>query len=155
MWFGPKDEKKGKAPSPVRVNEVNFSGIWTADLERSKLIGPRPKALLAKISHSEPQLIVEMLITKPDGGEDRLLFRGLTSGEEVVNSVQGIDVRSRSRWVGSELLIESWMKVGERRGDFRDYWSLSSDGQTLKMEHRGDDLAGQITVLERTQQPSG
>lgn len=36
-----------------------------------------------------------------------------------------------------------------RQGHFLDYWSLSSDGQTLIMEHRGDDLAGQITFLEK------
>lgn len=33
--------------------------------------------------------------------------------------------------------------------DFLDYWSLSSDGQKLIMEHRGDDLAGQITFLQK------
>jgi hypothetical protein len=32
---------------------------------------------------------------------------------------------------------------------FCDYWSLSPNGQTLSMEHRNDDLAGQKTVLER------
>ncbi len=85
-----------------------------------------------------------MIITKPDGTEDHLSFRSLTSGEEVVNSVSGAEMRNRCRWAGRELLIESFMKVGER------YWALSSDGRELIMEHRGDDLAGQITFLERT-----
>lgn len=53
------------------------------------------------------------------------------------------------RWVGRELLIESWVKQGERDLHFRDYWSLSSDNETLTMEHRDDDLAGQITIVER------
>jgi hypothetical protein len=36
------------------------------------------------------------------------------------------------------------------RNSFRQWtrWSLSSDGQTLTMEHRNDDLAGQLTVLD-------
>jgi hypothetical protein len=38
---------------------------------------------------------------------------------------------------------------GGREAHFRDFWSLSSDGQTLIMEHRDDDLAGQITFLEK------
>ena len=63
--------------------------------------------------------------------------------------VGGVQVRSRSQWMGAELLIESWMNIGGREGHFRDYWSLSSDGGTLKMEHRDDDLAGQTTLLER------
>lgn len=43
------------------------------------------------------------------------------------------------------------MNRGERQIHFCDYWSLSSDGRTLTMEHRGDDLAGQITFLDRTE----
>lgn len=58
-------------------------------------------------------------------------------------------MRSCSQWTGAELLIESWMNVGGREGHFRDYWSLSLDGGTLKMEHRDNDLAGQTTLLER------
>ena len=129
---------------------LNFSGVWKGNLEKSKLLGPAPKVILVKINHADPELVVEMVITKMDDTEDRVLFRGLTNGEEVANSVHGIQVRSRSNWVGTELLIESSMKVGGREGHFRDFWSLSGDGQTLTMEHRDDDLAGQITLLERT-----
>jgi len=85
-----------------------------------------------------------MVITKMDDTEDSVLFRGLTNGEEVANPVHGIQVRSRSNWVGTELLIESWMKVGGREGHFHDFWSLSGDAQTLTMEHR-DDYAGQVS----------
>ena len=61
----------------------------------------------------------------------------------------GVEMRSRLEWVDNELLIESWVNVAERHSHFLDYWSLSGDSQTLIMEHRGDDLAGQITFLER------
>jgi hypothetical protein len=125
----------------------DFSGVWKADLQRSKLLGPQPKAILAKIKYSGQELVAEMLITKVDGREDHLLFRGRTSGEEVTNVVQGVAMRSRLQWVGTELLIESWVNLSGHRGHFLDYWSLSSDGQTLIMEHRGDDLAGQTTFL--------
>jgi hypothetical protein len=92
--------------------------------------------------------------TKLDDTEDKLLFRGLTTGEEVVNPVHGIQVRSRSTWIGAELLIESWMSLGGRESHFRDYWSLSSDGEILTMEHRDDALAGQITLLEKVNAPA-
>jgi hypothetical protein len=130
--------------------DINFSGVWKGNLEKSRMLGPAPKAVLVRINHAEPELVVEMVITKIDDTEDRLLFKGLTTGEEVANPMHGIEVRSCSRWVGTELLIESWMNLGGREGHFRDYWSLSSDGQTLTMEHRDDDLTGQITLLERT-----
>lgn len=128
---------------------INFTGIWKGNLEKSKMLGPAPQAVLVRINHAEPELIVEMVITKTDDTEDRLLFKGLTTGEEVANPVHGIEVRSCSRWVGTELLIESCMNSGGRKGLFRDYWALSSDGRVLTMEHRDDDLAGQVTVLDR------
>ena len=128
---------------------LDFSGVWKANLEKSNILGARPKAMMVKIGHSDPELLVEMVITQLNEIEDRLVFRGLTSGEEVTNLVGSLQVRSRARWMGAELLIESWMNLGGREGHFRDYWSLSSDGGTLKMEHRDDDLAGQTTLLER------
>ena len=130
----------------------DFSGLWNADLEQSKLLGPPPKAVSVRINHCDSELVVEMLITKADGSEDRLRFGGLTSGEEVTNQISGGQMRSRLCWVGRELLIESRMKLGGREAHFCDYWLLSDDGQTLTMEHRDDDLAGQITLFERAAQ---
>lgn len=127
----------------------DFSGVWKADLQISKLLGPQPKGVLAKIKHSGEELAAEMLITRLDGREERLLFKGRISVEEVTNVEQGVEMRSRLQWVGNELLIESWVNVAGRQSRFLDYWSLSSDGQTLTMAHRGDDLAGQITFLEK------
>lgn len=127
----------------------DFSGVWKADLQRSKLLGPPPRAVLAKIKHSGEGLAAEMVITKADGCESSLVFKGRTSGEQIANVVRGVEMRSRLQWVDNELLIESWVNMAGRQGHFLDYWSLSSDGQTLIMEHRGDDLAGQITFLQK------
>jgi hypothetical protein len=52
-------------------------------------------------------------------------------------------------------VIESWISVGGRNCHFRDHWSLSPGGQILTMEHRDDDLAGQMTVLEKIRQDQG
>jgi hypothetical protein len=130
--------------------DIDFSGVWRGNLKRSKLLGVPPKALLVRIDHTDPVLMVEMVFTKSDDMEDRLLFKSLTTGERVDNSLHGIQVRSRSTWVGAALLIESWMNLGGRESHLRDYWSLSADRRMLTMEHRDDALAGQITLLEKT-----
>jgi hypothetical protein len=130
----------------------DLRGLWKADLEQSKLLGLTPKAVTVKINHSNSELVVEMLITKADGGEDRVRFSALTTGEEVANQVSGAQMRSRLRWAERELLIESRMKLGGQEAHFCDYWSLSDDGQTPTMEHGDDDLAGQITLFERAAQ---
>lgn len=85
----------------------DFSGVWKADLQRSKLIGPSPKTLVARIRHSGAELAAEMVLTRLDGRQDQLLFRGRMSGEDASNVVQGVEMRSRLQWVDNELPIES------------------------------------------------
>jgi hypothetical protein len=65
--------------------EPKFQWCLERNLEKSKLLGPAPKAVLAKINHADPEPIVEMIVTTMDDTEDRVLFRGLTNGEEVAN----------------------------------------------------------------------
>ena len=127
----------------------NLSGLWKANLEKSKLLGPTPKSMAAKIDYLDSDLSVEMKIAMPDESQHNLVFKGPTTGAEVFNIVNGQKWQSRMRWIGTELLIESWVDVGDRKYHFRDFWFLSNDGQLLTMEHRNDDLQGQITVLEK------
>lgn len=129
----------------------DFSGFWRANLENSRLLRPQPQAMSASIHHADPELRVEMLLTKPDGTEVRSTSRFVTTGEEITNPVYDAGMRSRCQWVERELLVESWVSLRGRDWHTRDFWSLSEDGQTLIMEHRDGDLAGQITRLERTE----
>jgi hypothetical protein len=127
----------------------NFTGTWRANLQKSKLLGSVPRSIIITIQHSDSQLSAEMVITTPDSIEHRLIFKGTIEGEEGINAILGASWHSRLYWVGMEMLIESRVTQGTRELHFRDYWSLSDDAGTLTMEHRGDDLAGQISILER------
>jgi len=128
---------------------VNFTGAWKADLSRSRFLGPAPTALRATIEHSDPELRMEMLVKKADGGEDQVVFECSTDGEPGKSRLGGKAIRGSARWEGAELVMESWAQFGEREMHFCDYWRLSPDGRTLTMEHRGGDLSGQSIVLER------
>jgi hypothetical protein len=128
---------------------VDFSGTWNTNLYQSRLIGPIPKAISIKVEQSEVELREEVLVTKLDGSEDRLVFQCRLNGEKNRNTLNGKPIRGGARWDGEELIIESWMQLVGRKMHFCDRWSLSSDRQTLIMEHREGDLAGQITVLDR------
>lgn len=116
---------------------------------RTKLIGPQPAEIWARIRHSEPAISVEMLMATADGVKHRLAFAGQTTGQQVENIVLGVPWRSQLVWTGPELLIESLVTQSGREFHFKDFWSLSADGEILTMIHRDDDLAGQITLLER------
>ena len=129
----------------------NFSGVWELDLERSTLRGDPPVRILIKIDHAEPKLVEEAHVTRKDGSESSMVFHIDTSGRETVHGIG----RSQARWIGQELLIESWVEINDRKLHFKDYWSLSADGETLAMEHRDDELAGQITVLRRQTSAKG
>jgi hypothetical protein len=128
---------------------INFTGTWNANLSKSRLSGPMPAAMTIKIEHSDPELLEEVLVTKTDGTQERLVFRCWTNGEPGKSLLNGRAVRGCAKWEGEELVIESWIQFGTREMYFCDYWSLSPDGQKLSMEHRKDDLAGQLTVLDK------
>ena len=128
---------------------VNFTGTWNANLSKSRFLGPSPKTLSVKIEHSDPELQEEILVTNGDGSEERVVFKCWTDGEQDGSLLNGVAVRGGGRWDGEELVIESRIQFGTREMHFCDCWSLSPDGQTLSMEHREDDLAGQLTILDR------
>ena len=129
----------------------DFTGLWKVDLEKSIIRGPAPKEILVRIEHREPTLIQQVLVTTASGKEQRQAFT-CDSGTETTNSVSGVVIRTRARWEGVDLVIESWIETGGRESYFKDHWSLSGDGGTLTMTHRDDDLAGQISVLEKAPQ---
>ena len=130
---------------------VNFTGKWRANLRRCRFIGPIPNAISVRIEQPGVQLQEEMVVTKPHGNEDRVLFKCSTNGEPDKSSLNGRPVRGTSRWEGDELVIESWIEFGAREMHFCDFWSLSPDRQTLIMEHRHDDLSGQFVVFDRVE----
>ena len=129
---------------------VNFTGVWNANLDKSRLSGPLPKAISVKIEQSEAELEEEVTVTRLDGSEERVVFKCWIS-EQDRNLLNGRPVRGSARWMSDELVIESWIQLGAREMYMCDCWSLSSDRQTLMMGHRNDDLAGQLTILDRVE----
>ncbi len=118
-------------------------------MSASKLLGPAPKAITVTIEHSDPELQQEILVTKEDGREQRIVFRCRTNGEPGQCLLDGKEIRGSPRWRGDELVIEIWSQEGAHELYLCDCWSLSTDGQTLTMQHRNDALAGQVAVLHR------
>lgn len=131
------------------ANKPDFSGIWQLAAANSHIVGRPVSRMVVKIDHRDPTLVQMVVATYADGTARRMTFEFVTSGEESVNGAGPGQMRTRASWEGEELLVESWLALGEHTAHFRDYWLLSNSGSTLTMEHRDDDLAGQIAVLER------
>jgi hypothetical protein len=128
---------------------ANFTGIWTANLPKSRFPGPPPEAVSVRIEQSGLELQAEMIVTKLDRSQDRVVFKCWINGGRDKVLVNENPVRGGARWEGEELVIEWWVQFATREMHFCDCWSLSSGGRTMTMEHRNDDLAGQSTILER------
>jgi hypothetical protein len=133
------------APEP----KPDFSGSWRLNLETSTFRGAAPRPLLVRIEHDEPVLTQVMHVVSASGAEQQMTFTYDTSGTESTHAIAGGDLRSRARWKGSELVIESELTTTGGTFRFEDHWSLSADGQTLRMAHVDDALAGQVAVLEK------
>jgi hypothetical protein len=134
--------------------DSDFTGMWRADLTASRLRGPTPDEITASVIHDDRILRVVITIVGMGTPASRMAFEVATTGEATMNTVLGAEWVSRSRWAGRELLIESSVNHAGRQMHFCDYWSMSDDGQRLIMEHRGDDLDGQITVFDRIRDAS-
>lgn len=129
--------------------QPDFTGIWQVDLKRSTIHGRPVSQILIKIEQQEPKIVQQVLITYATGEQAAHTFIYETTGRETSNSVGGATVRTRAHWEATELVIESWMKRADRELHFKDHWSLSRDGRVLTMAHLDDDLAGQVSVLEK------
>jgi len=104
--------------------------------------------LLVVIEHRDPELRQELVVTKADGSTERAVF-ACQIGDEGTLRFNGNQLRGAAKWVGDELVIESWVKIGERELHFCDCWSVSPHGKRLIMEHRNDALPGHHVECQR------
>jgi hypothetical protein len=102
---------------------VNLTGIWKANLPKSRILGPMPRAITVAITHSDPELHEEIVVTKLDGSEERIVFECSANGEAGKSLLNGRAVDGSARWEGQKLVIESRMQSGTRELHFCDCWS--------------------------------
>jgi hypothetical protein len=90
------------------------------------------------------------MVVSTSGQEQTNSFTFFTTGAATPVSFSGNAGETSARWDGTTLIVESRLTISDRVLHFRDHWSLSPDGTVLTMAHPDDDLAGQVSVLERT-----
>jgi hypothetical protein len=128
----------------------NFSGVWELNLEKSQLKGAVPRRIVVTIEHGETTIRQLVKVTSPSGAEQHNEFVFQTTGAATPIAFGGSAGQTSARWHGSTLIVETTLTAAGRELNLRDHWSLSADGRVLTMAHPDDDLAGQVSVLERT-----
>jgi hypothetical protein len=128
----------------VCAESPSITGVWKADLEKSKLQGPPPTNYLVMISQKmavfdrrtkeEATLITDLTGVWGERGEQRselTFFSGKTS----VRYYRGVPTRLTAAASGNTLVVDG--EVDGRPSTFKRTYELSADGQTLTVNETG------------------
>ena len=115
----------------VLAAETNFSGVWRANLEKSKMGGgpQQPANYLAIIAQDGGKLNETIGFWSQRGDERRSKLTFDTTGAKPsMNAFHGIPMRTKVSWDGATLVLDSQV-AGLRPMKIHETWSL--EGSTL------------------------
>ena len=115
----------------LSAQTTNFSGVWKANPEKSKVAGPAPANVILIIEQKDSSLKETMGVTTPRG-EDRSAFN-YNLAKPSMNAMRGMAMRTESSWDGPVLVLTSKIAADKPTGR-TDKLSLSPDGNTLTIE---------------------
>jgi len=150
------------------AQDVNFSGIWKLDTEKSdfQMFRNRPDMdinMTYEITHEGEKIIIKK-ISKMPRGERTTEFTYTTDGKECVNETfRGGESVSTCIWENNTLVINTEQEFQRRRmgGMMRmsvtEKYSLSEDGKTLTVKTIRETPRGKMEntyVFNKIQPPS-
>jgi hypothetical protein len=122
----------------------NFSGTWTLDVEKSDMGGRGPggsgpggggpgRPMDAKVVIT--QTAGELSIDQQVNGNSNVLMIKLDGSESVNTGMRGGEVKSKARWDGATLIVQSVQTMrtpnGERTLETTETRSLAPDGSMI------------------------
>jgi hypothetical protein len=136
--------------SATSQTRPNLSGIWKANLSKSKLAS---EGLLNLVEQFDQQgaTLTESLTTVTARGTSTVKYTYAIDGKETVNTVDGEKVTSTARWNG-ETLVLAWRDEG---GVFERQLSFSDHGNALTVAAHDSSADGETNdtiVLEKQKQ---
>jgi len=137
--------------------ETNFSGVWKADLEKSKLPGgPKPTNYLVIVEQSGPK-ITEKIGVWTERGERRSTFTyDGASAKPSMNAERGAPMQTKVAWEGDTLVLNS--VVAGPRGPVkrRETWALSGNTLTINSTSTiNNQNMSTVMVLEKQPDAAG
>ncbi len=133
----------------------NFTGVWKANIEKSKFNGPPPTEYLV-IFDQQGSKLTEQTGTFGPRGEQRASYTYDTDGKPSMNSFRGLPMRTQASWSDGTLVLDA--KVAGRPASINEKYALSSDGNTLtisqSMTANGKTME-QTLVLEKQPDSAG
>jgi Photosynthetic reaction centre cytochrome C subunit len=134
----------------------NLSGVWKANLEKSKINGPAPANYLVLIDQQDGKL-TEKVGVYTQRGEQRSSFTYKTDGSPSRNSYHGLAMRTTGGWESGGLVLHSKI-AGTKPGSATEKFTLSPGGNTLTIDlttsMNGRDMQ-QTLVMEKQPESAG
>jgi hypothetical protein len=113
----------------LSAQTTNLSGVWKANLEKSKINGPAPSNYLMIIDQQDSTLKETIGVWTPRG-EQRSSVTYKIDGKPANATLRGIVMRSQASWSGNALTIDSKI-ANTKPGKMSETYTLSPDGNTL------------------------
>lgn len=133
-----------------------FTGVWKADLAKSKFAGPTPSQELMIVDRKGAILKIASGVADRHG-EYRSSVSYNTTGIESKNEYHGLPMKSRARLDGDVLTVNSQV-AGEPATIIAEKYTLSPDGKTLELQstaHANGKERVQHIVFERQPDEAG
>ena len=110
----------------------DLSGVWKADLQKSKVNSPAPNDYLMIIEQKEGKLTEKVGIWGQHG-EQRSSFTFNTEAKPSMNTFQGLPMRTNASWDGGVLVLDSKI-AAQHPSTMSQRYTLSPDGKTLTVD---------------------
>jgi hypothetical protein len=134
--------------SALSAQTPSISGVWKADLEKSKF-GPRAPSNYLVLIEQDGSKVTETIGAWGEHGQDRQSAMFTTDGKPSRGSYQGIPAHTTASWTGNTMNVV--IAVAGRPSVITEKLELSSDGQTLT--DQADLGGGRSTTVVLTKQP--
>ena len=109
----------------------DFSGVWKANAEKSKMTGPAPASQIMIVEQKDDRLKETVGITGPRG-EERSMFN-FNLAKPSVNYSRGLAMRTEAKWDGPVLVLASKIAAAKPASSLMKM-SVAPDGNTLTVE---------------------
>jgi hypothetical protein len=144
----------------------DLSGVWRADLQKSKRMGPpiltylviieQKNAVFNNRTKEEALQITETTGTWGQRGEQRAVLAFFVNGKPKVGTYQGVPTELTGSIDGGKVMVKA--EVAGRPSTFTRTYVLSADGKTLTMDEDGSNEGRAMhstIVLEKQDDAAG
>lgn len=135
LLLGAAAAATARGSEPSASEDQNFSGRWTANIERSDFASlPTPASFVRVIDQSHLHLTISLEAVDQQGKKRTGELRFGLDGEESVNEVDGAEVVGFARRLGSHILVHTSRMLEGSKFSIDELWTLSEDGLTMTIE---------------------